>query len=151
MIDTKGIIHTIAGGGEVSKGAPLTGEVKGTDAWLGLPTSIALTNNNTIYFVAYTTSQVLQLREDTTGQWKLSPFFGARNVGDCGSTRQVGETQADQTSETIKNSLSIICEGRPRSVIVKDSCPGEHGETRIAISQDFYKYMNIVEIIKPCD
>ena len=147
MVDTKGIIHTIAGGAQPKF---WDGEVVAADAALFGPSSIAVTNDNTVYFVDYGSRRVLELKEDAKGQWMIKPFFGGKNTGDCGTTRTIGEAKAGDAANAIKSSLSIICEGQPRAISVKDTCAGSQGETRIVISQDFYKYMNVVEIIKPC-
>ena len=148
MIDTKGVITTIAGGGTTSS---LTDGMAATSAKLLGPSSIAVTNNNTLYFVNYGTAQVLELKQDISGVWRLAVLFGTPTKGDCGSIRQVGQTEAGAADDAIKNSLAIICQGQPRSVTVKDTCQADQGETRIAISQDFFKFMNIIEIIKPCN
>ena len=91
MIDTQGLIHTIAGGGTATT---ISAGMRAKDAALSSPTSVAVTNSNTLYFINYGSTQVLEMKEGTDGEWTITPLFGTITKGDCGSTRQTGVTQA---------------------------------------------------------
>ena len=146
MVDAKGVIHTIAGGGSL---ADWEDTVDATQVKLAGPTSMAITNGGTVYFIDNGLT-VNELLEHTDGSWGILRFFGGKNHGDCGSGTQTGVTNATTSPDVIKSSLAIICQGIMQTITVQDNCPADNGQTRIAISQSFDDYANIVEVIQPC-
>lgn len=148
MIDAKGKIQVIAGGGSKTSD---TDVIPSREALLAVPLDIAIANDGTIYFLNFGTSQVMQLKQRPNSiAWDLSTFYGVKRTSDCGTSRVEGTSTAGQLSQAIKNSLSIICEGSPRAVAVLDTCPAEDGDTRIVISQTVGPFANIIEIVRPC-
>ena len=113
------------------------------------PGSIALANDGTVFFID-NNLEAFELKEQNDGSWKISRLFGGLAQGDCGSGVMSGSSTAEGIDLAVKNSLSLICQGFLRSIIVKDTCPASDGETRIAISQSFDAYANIMEMVKPC-
>ena len=145
MVTSDGIIKTIAGGGsaDISDHPAPASSVA-----FNQPLSIAVTNDGIIY--AVTDSNVIRLTEDADGGWQLSRFWGGKPQGDCGTGRYLEWASADKAETVIKNSLAVICQGTPQTIVVKDSCPAPGGATRVAFSQMFNGFANIVEIVNPC-
>ena len=146
MVDEKGLIHTIAGGG---KQFFANGPIDALSAQLAGPTSLAFANDGTIYMVDNGLG-VAELRPQSGDKWDISVLFGMPQGGDCGTGKMSGTATMQTNNEAIKNSLAIICAGSVRNVVVSDSCPGKDGQTRIAFSQTFDDYANVVEVTKPC-
>ena len=145
MVGTDGLITTIAGGGS----SDVTDiQMPATNVAINLPLSIAVTNDGSVYFV--TDTNMNQLISDASGRWLISRFWGGMTQGDCGSGRYLQNAAASQTQEVVKNSLSVICQGLPQAVTIKDNCPMPGGYTRIAFSQMFNGFANVIEIIHPC-
>jgi hypothetical protein len=46
--------------------------------------------------------------------------------------------------------MAVMCQGMARAVAVKDTCSAAGGEIRIAISQQFDYFSNIVEVTRAC-
>ena len=147
MLDKTGLLQTIAGGGSQNAAN------EGIDARLvrlSYPENIAVTNDDTIYFIESGSSHIRELRKHSDGSWLIYDFFG-RNVGaDCASGRKSSFTTEANAAGEIKNSLAIICAGSLRTLTVKDTCPEKDGKTKIAFAQSFVDYANIVEVVKPC-
>ena len=122
---------SIAGGGHLS-GAQLQDKTAASQAALTAPGSIALANDGTVFFID-NNLEAFELKEQNDGSGVMS-----------------GSSTAEGIDLAVKNSLSLICQGFLRSIIVKDTCPASDGETRIAISQSFDAYANIMEMVKPC-
>lgn len=147
MIDKQGLMHTIAGGGTV----PVNSDgVAALQAQLSTPVSIGVTHDGVVYFVNLGSDQVLRMTQGSDGSWTVMPFFGARQTTDCGTSRISGVAASSSVNSALTSSLSIMCQGIPRSVTISDTCPAAGGDTRIAISQGVDSYSNIVEIVKPC-
>jgi hypothetical protein len=148
VIDTKGKIQVIAGGGSKTSD---TDVIASREALLSLPLDIGVANDGTIYFLNFGTNQVMQLKQRPNSiAWDLSTFYGVKRTSDCGTSRVEGTSTSGQLTQAIKNSLSIICEGTPRAVAVLDTCPAEDGDTRIVISQTVGPFANIIEVVRPC-
>ncbi len=147
VVDTNGVLHTIAGGGVQSAGLQT---VDALQAALQGPSSLAVTNDGTVYFVNFGSNQVMQLKARQGGGWDLAAFFGVKRAADCGTSTVKGQANEANVSAAVKSSLAVICEGVPQAVTVRDTCPGAGAQTRIAISQTVNGYANIVEVVKPC-
>jgi hypothetical protein len=145
MVDKQGIISTIAGGGTITD---FSKPIDARQALINGISSVAVTNDATVFAITF--DKVLQIKQNRAGVWELSTFFGQETSGDCGVGRVAGRAAEGQVDSAIRASMSVICQGLPRSVTVRDTCPKPDGQTRIAIGQGFDHFINIVEIVRPC-
>ena len=147
MVDKAGIVRTIAGGG-VDPGE--TDGMIATDVKLSYPESIAVTASGIVYFVELGTNLVRELKQRADGSWVTARFFGTGQGADCGVGKLAGTAAGVAIDGAIRNSLSVLCAGSIRAVAVEDRCAASSGDIRIAISQSFVYYSNIIEVTKPC-
>ncbi len=114
------------------------------------PFGIGVTNDGTVYFTTFGGSQVKQLSQLPNGNWQIANFFGKASNAACGISQLRGRSTPGAVDQTLRSSMSLLCNGRPRALAIKDTCPRAGGSTRIAFSQMFDKYVNVIEVVKPC-
>ncbi len=150
MIDTDGKLRTVAGTGVQGS----TGD--GGDALaaqISNPEDVEFAPDGTIYFVeadeSDRTGRVRTLvRKD--GMTMIDTLYGrTTQASECGTGRIAGTAANGEVDLAIRNSVSVLCQGRPTSVAIHDGCP--QTPTRILVAQRFgLGFSNIIEIMRPC-
>ena len=147
QINTDGVVSTIAG-----TGTPYAFDEsveKALDASLTAPFSLMTGNDGSVYFVELPIAKARRIYE-SGGHWNIETLFTGESKPECGSGRISGKVGSEGLDQAIENSLAIVCQGTPYVMGVHDSCPAEGGLTKVAISQGFFEYANIIEIQRPC-
>jgi DNA-binding beta-propeller fold protein YncE len=146
LIDTNGIMRTIAGGGTV---VDFDLPIDAKEASIPFPTNIAVTRDGTLYFA--TGGRVIELKPRPDSSYSAAAFFGGTPTGDCGTGALEGVAKSnDSLDAAVKASMAVMCQGLVRSVAVRDTCAASGGEVRIAIGQQFDHFMNIMEVTRAC-